>query len=122
MARTIDRKHETAAIVADGGPAKAPLGEMSLAVAAALNPGGKAPNLWTGEGAPKNPVQYVVFPGSAADPSWPSTWEKSALRQRDCCTRSADGRLHRRSGFCLSKSGKRRAGTFGRWTEGRLWH
>lgn len=73
MVRTADGKHETAAIVADGGPAKAPLGEMSLALAAALNPGGDTPNPRTGEGAPKGEIEYIVFPGSASTPAWPRT-------------------------------------------------
>lgn len=74
MVRTADHLHQTAAIVADGGPAKAPLGEMSLALAAALNPGGK-PNPRNGEGTPKGDIEYVVFPGSAASPAWPRAIE-----------------------------------------------
>jgi len=69
MARTANRTFESAAIVADGGPAKAPLGEMSLALATAL--GGTNPNPRNGAGSPQGELQYVVFPGAAAAPPWP---------------------------------------------------
>lgn len=75
MARTADGRHQSAAIVADGGPAEAPLGEMSLALAAALNPGGDVPNARTGKGAPPGELEYMVFPGSASVPAWPRTVE-----------------------------------------------
>ncbi|MGV1803782.1 hypothetical protein ACQZ6A_18110 [Agrobacterium vitis] len=69
MARTLNGAHESFAIVADGGPTKAPLGEISLKLAAAL--GGINPNPKTGKGAPKGPIQYVVFPNSRLKPAWP---------------------------------------------------
>lgn len=69
MARAAGTGRESWAIVADGGPAKAPLGEISLALATAL--GGHDPNPRNGAGAPHGPFDYVVFPGSAAQPAWP---------------------------------------------------
>lgn len=72
MARTVGTEHETAAIVADGGPTKAPLGEISLALAVAL--GGNNPNPRNGAGAPKGVFEYVVFPGSRAPTAWPRSF------------------------------------------------
>jgi hypothetical protein len=69
MVRNLSNGRESAAVVADGGPTKAPLGEMSLALATRM--GGKNPNPRNGKGAPSGTMQYVVFPGSRANPSWP---------------------------------------------------
>lgn len=69
MVRGVGTVHETAAIVADGGPTKAPLGEISLALAVAL--GGSNPNPRNGKGAPRGTFEYVIFPGSAAAQAWP---------------------------------------------------
>ncbi|MCE1236664.1 MAG: glycoside hydrolase family 75 protein [Hyphomicrobiales bacterium] len=69
MVRNLSNGRQSAAVVADGGPTKAPLGEMSLALADRL--GGKKPNPRTGKGAPTGYIQYVVFPGSRANPAWP---------------------------------------------------
>lgn len=72
MCRTLTGDtHQSSAIVADGGPTKAPLGEISLKLAAAL--GGHNPNPRNGSGAPRGPIQYVVFPGSRVHPVWPRT-------------------------------------------------
>jgi hypothetical protein len=73
MARALATGAESAAIIADGGPTKAPLGEMSLRLAASL--GGHNPNPRTGAGAPRGAFQYVVFPGSRRDPPWPRSLE-----------------------------------------------
>jgi hypothetical protein len=72
MARTLGAadKH-SAAIVADGGPTKAPLGEISLKLAEAL--GGHNPNPRNGAGAPHGTFQYVVFPKSRHTPPWRRT-------------------------------------------------
>lgn len=81
IVRDVERDRQTAAIVADGGPSKAPLGEMSLALATAL--GGTHPNPRNGQGAPRGTFQYVIFPGSSARPAWPRQWteiEASAER------------------------------------------
>jgi hypothetical protein len=80
MARTIDTGFETAAIVGDGGPMKAPLGEISLALASAL--GGYDPNPRSGRGAPWGRFEYVVFPGSALTPAWPHPFDAIATRAR----------------------------------------
>lgn len=71
VARVVGQEQAVAAIVADGGPSKAPLGEISLALATAL--GGKHPNPRTGAGAPRGLFEYVIFPGSAGKPPWPRT-------------------------------------------------
>jgi hypothetical protein len=73
MVRALAGGQESVAIVADGGPTKAPLGEISLRLAAAL--GGHNPNPRTGAGAPHGPLQYVVFPGSRQNPPWPRSVE-----------------------------------------------
>jgi len=68
FARKLGTALESAAIVADGGPAKAPLGEMSLRLAIAL--GGHNPNPRNGHGAPGGTFQYLVFPRSRSAPPW----------------------------------------------------
>lgn len=68
VARKLGSALESAAIVADGGPTKAPLGEISLRLAVAL--GGTNPNPRNGHGAPSGDFQYVVFPGSRSAPAW----------------------------------------------------
>lgn len=80
MARTVDGRHESCAIVADGGPTKAPLGEISLALAVAL--GGKNPNPRNGAGAPSGTFEYVVFPGSALHQAWPRTFAEIDAQAR----------------------------------------
>jgi hypothetical protein len=56
-------------IVADIGPAGAPLGEVSIALAEAL--GGVNVNPRNGDGIPAGEFFYLVFPYSAGDPPWP---------------------------------------------------
>lgn len=68
VVRKLGTALESAAIVADAGPSKAPLGEISLALAVAL--GGTNPNPRNGHGAPSGDFQYVVFPGSRSKPAW----------------------------------------------------
>ena len=60
---------KTSFIVADIGPYKAKLGEVSIALAAGL--GGKDVNPRNGAGAPRGEMLYVVFPYSSRKPSWP---------------------------------------------------
>lgn len=81
MVRAIGTNHETCAIVADGGPTKAPLGEMSLALATALG-GDQHPNPRNGRGAPRGTFEYIIFPGSAAQPAWPRTLADIDARAR----------------------------------------
>jgi len=74
MARALTgADHQSAAIVADGGPTHAPLGEISLKLAEAL--GGHNPNPRNGAGAPRGTFQYIVFPKSKRTPSWRRTIE-----------------------------------------------
>ncbi len=56
-------------VVAEIGPSKAELGEMSIALAKAL--GGTDPNPRTGGGVPQGKILYVVFPKSSNDYQWP---------------------------------------------------
>ncbi|WP_380784854.1 hypothetical protein [Sphingomonas sp. R86521] len=81
MVREVGGARETAAIVADGGPTKTPLGEMSLALATAL--GGTRPNPRNGRGAPSGTFEYVVFPDSASAPAWPRSFEDIDQRARE---------------------------------------
>ena len=85
MARRIGDLTDTAGIVADGGPTKAPLGEVSIAMAIAL--GGRRdpiPNPRSGAGLPTGEFEYIVFPRSAFQPAWPRTMDEidAAARQR----------------------------------------
>jgi len=59
------------AIVADGGPKNAPLGEVSIRLAENL--GGSNVNPRNGSGMPKGPFLYVHFSKSRSTPSWPMT-------------------------------------------------
>ena len=68
MAKHLQTGKVSAAVVADIGPATAPLGEISVKLAVDL--GGAHPNPRNGHGAPRGPVRYVVFPRSHATPKW----------------------------------------------------
>lgn len=81
MARSLANGRESVALVADGGPTHAPLGEMSLNLAAAL--GGHNPNPKNGAGSPPGPIQYVVFPRSRANPPWRRSLADVAQQGRD---------------------------------------
>ena len=56
-------------VVADVGPKKASLGEMSMALAESL--GGQDVNPRNGTGSPKGNILYVMFPYSSRDNPWP---------------------------------------------------
>jgi hypothetical protein len=71
MVRNLRNDRVSAAIVADGGPKHAPLGEASIRLAENL--GGVNVNPRTGAGMPKGPFMYVLFPKSHATPKWPLT-------------------------------------------------
>ena len=71
MVRSLSNNQQSAAIIADGGPATDPLGEISLALAAAL--GGTEPDPRDGSGVPPGPLQVVIFPYSHKQPAWPRT-------------------------------------------------
>jgi Fungal chitosanase of glycosyl hydrolase group 75 len=61
-------------IIAEVGPPKAHLGEMSIFLGSAL--GGSNPNPRTGTGVPVGKVVYVIFPSSKSSPAWPVTQEE----------------------------------------------
>jgi hypothetical protein len=61
-------------VVADVGPAGAPLGEISIALGEAI--GGTTPNAITGEGSPHGRIIYVVFPQSGEKYKWPLTLQQ----------------------------------------------
>ena len=71
LAKNLANGRTTAAIVADIGPANAPLGEVSIKLVEAL--GGHNPNPRTGSGKPAGTFRYVVFPHSHVTPKWPLT-------------------------------------------------
>jgi hypothetical protein len=61
----------TAFVVADIGPSRADLGEVSIALAEAL--GGENPNPRNGAGMPEGEMLYVVFPFSSRNHPWPQS-------------------------------------------------
>jgi hypothetical protein len=70
MVRNLANGKLSFAIVADGGPFEAPLGEVSLKLAEAL--GGTPPiSPASGTGTPSGRFQVVLFPGSYTTPPWP---------------------------------------------------
>ena len=83
-ARQIERGKESPFIVADAGPPKAPLGEVSIRLAENL--GGHNVSPRDGTGAPRGPFVYVVFPRSKSQPPWPVTAEQLQQRVQDLLT------------------------------------
>ena len=73
MARNLRTGAVTAAIVADGGPRNAPLGEVSITLA--TNLGGVNVNPRNGSGMPRGPFLYALFPRTRLTPKWPATIE-----------------------------------------------
>ena len=71
IVRNLDNGNETGFVVADGGPAQDPLGEVSLRLATLL--GGQNPDPRNGRGAPIGPFLYLIFPDEIATPPWPLT-------------------------------------------------
>lgn len=69
VVRNLRNSKISTAIVADGGPKHAPLGEVSIRLAENL--GGVDVNPRNGSGMPKGPFLYVVFPRSRLTPAWP---------------------------------------------------
>lgn len=65
----LDSGLTSAFVVAEVGPSKDGLGEMSIALAMAL--GAKNPSPRTGLGNSLGRVLFIVFPGSAQKPGWP---------------------------------------------------
>lgn len=72
---------ESPFIIAETGPKKSNLGEISFFLASAL--GGNNLNARTGSGLPKGKVIFIVFPGSAKKPSWPVSYiELKSMAER----------------------------------------
>lgn len=68
---------KSAFVVADVGPKKASLGEISIALAESL--GGVNVDPRTGSGAPRGDILYVIFPYTTDRLSWPLTEEDIQL-------------------------------------------
>ena len=75
-------------VVAEIGPFAAELGEMSIALAAAM--GGNSPNPRTGAGTPSGQIVYVVFPGSGKAHEWPLTSEQMRTHADDLLKKSGE--------------------------------
>lgn len=69
VARNLATGRGSWAIVADQGPAKHPLGEISLCLAE--NVGGVNVDPRNGDGIAPGAMQYVIFPNSRLEPAWP---------------------------------------------------
>ncbi|WNJ97196.1 glycoside hydrolase family 75 protein [Vibrio ruber] len=69
FALNLDNGKSSSFIVAEVGPPKAHLGEMSIYLGSTL--GGSDPNPRTGAGTPKGKILYVVFPYTKAASGWP---------------------------------------------------
>lgn len=78
IVKNLANEKETPAIVADGGPKNAKLGELSIRLAENL--GGEQVNPRNGKGMPKGNFVYVVFPGSKSVPVWPRNIEDMTQR------------------------------------------
>lgn len=76
FAINLDNGNQSPFIVAEVGPPKARLGEMSIALGSAL--GGNNPNPRTGAGVPRGNMAFIVFPRSKASPPWPMPSDKFA--------------------------------------------
>jgi hypothetical protein len=81
LAKHIQSGLTSSALVADIGPTDAPLGEISIRLAANL--GGTDPNPRTSTGAPRGNIRYVVFPRSHANPQWPMSLDDLNRRVDD---------------------------------------
>src|SRR5271170_7491179 len=69
VVRNLSNDKQNSAIVADGGPQNAPLGEVSVGLAESL--GGSHVNPRNGAGKPRGTFVYLIFPKSKANPAWP---------------------------------------------------
>ncbi len=81
LARNLSNQMQSSAVVADGGPASAPLGEVSIGLAENL--GGSHVNPRTGAGQPRGTFVYAVFPHSRRLPPWPATTAQMDQRASD---------------------------------------
>ncbi|ABB23846.1 glycoside hydrolase family 75 protein [Pelodictyon luteolum] len=69
VAVNLDNGSSSGFVVADIGPRRHPLGEISIALATRL--GGKDVSARTGPAKPLGQILYIVFPGSASRHPWP---------------------------------------------------
>ena len=74
LAINLDNGNESPFIIADAGPQKAPLGEVSIRLAENL--GGTNVSPRTGAGMPRGRFTYLVFPRSKLNPAWPVSSEQ----------------------------------------------
>ncbi len=87
FAINMDNGNSSSFVVADVGPSNAHLGEMSIALGAAL--GGESPNPRTGSGTPKGKIAYIVFPYTKATPKWPV--EQSDINEKVTALLASNG-------------------------------
>lgn len=78
MARNLTGDKETPFVIADAGPSRAPLGEVSMRLAVML--GGKNVKPRTGVGKPTGEFVYVIFPKSKSRPPWSVSIEEMQTR------------------------------------------
>lgn len=74
IAINLATKAKTAFVVADIGPSKAPLSEVSISLAERL--GGKNVNPRNGAGIPEGEILYIIFPYSSREYKWPMSLEE----------------------------------------------
>lgn len=74
LAINLSTKDKTAFVVADIGPSRASLGEVSISLAERL--GGKNVNPKNGSGVPDGEILYIVFPYSSREYKWPMSYEE----------------------------------------------
>jgi hypothetical protein len=87
VVRNLKNDKVSVAIVADVGPSDAALGEVSIRLAENL--GGANINPRNGNGMPKGPFLYVLFPKSREHPTWPVAAD--AMEQKALMALSAAG-------------------------------
>jgi hypothetical protein len=81
LAMNLDNRKESPFIVADAGPAKALLGEVSIRLAENL--GGTNVNPRTGAGMPRGRFTYLMFPRTKSNPPWPVSSEQLQKRTQE---------------------------------------
>jgi len=86
IAINIDNGKSSAFVVADVGPSKAQLGEVSIALAEGLGGGNVNPK--NGSGTPSGRFLYVVFPNSSRTSSWPLSLDDMANRAAELIKQS----------------------------------
>lgn len=74
LAINLSTKNQTAFVVADIGPRRAALGEVSISLAERL--GGTNVNPKNASGVPSGEILYIVFPYSSREYKWPMSLEE----------------------------------------------